>query len=85
VCFANRSGGGQRFLDRCYPVCRPWRRKPLSLRRIRPGTLHGANATDAIARRFSLAAKRRWLPGNPLDTYQMAVEDAKRLAEIGCR
>jgi len=84
ICFACRPWLREpRFLDRCYPVCRPWRRGRLPLARPRPWTLHGANAPDAVRRKFDLAAKRRWLPENPLERYQMAIEDAKRLGEIG--
>lgn len=87
VHFANRlwHRSGPRFLDRCWPVCRPWHRKPLPPRRRLPWTLHGAKAPSVIMWRYLLASRRRWLPGNPLEVHQMAVEDAKRVGEIGLR
>lgn len=77
VTFANRMRCGGRFLDRCWPVCRPFRRNRLARKR-RFWAHHTNPLSNAIDQSARLADSRRWLCGNPLFTWALNFEQAKR-------
>lgn len=76
VRFANRMRSDGKFLDRVWPV---FRREKRRFRRLRPrygGSLCSRQVSRSILKSSKTAASRRWIPGNPLLTHLMKIEDA---------
>lgn len=72
--FANQMSGGHRFLDRAWPVFRRVPRCPS--RRLIMSSPCGEKVNRSILKSSRVAAARRCIPMNPLEAYQMRVEDA---------
>ena len=72
--FQNRMRTGGTFLDRCWPVFRPVRRRQRRTH-FGPSARHML-WSRAIVRASNIAAARRWIPENPLFAHVMLVEDA---------
>ena len=72
--FANRMSGGNRFLDRTWPVFRRVPRR--TYRRPVVSSPCGQKVNQSILKSSQVTAARRWIPMNPLAVHQMRVEDA---------
>jgi hypothetical protein len=72
--FANRMSGGNRFLDRTWPVFRRVPRR--TYRRPVVSSPCEQKVNQSILKSSQVTAARRWIPMNPLAVHQMRVEDA---------
>ena len=76
---ANQMPGAGRFRVRHWPVRQMPPRGRLPHKKTPMRNLYGQRINRSIEQASQLSALRRWLPANPLDAYQMRVEDAVHL------